>query len=191
MKTSDRRRKHRLVSLAVVLLSLIYPLQSLCAPAESVEDFLSRYYQAIPKAKSLTDLESWYTPMPPDAKLKSMLEEPALMAFFMDALKGEPTAVKVISKTVKGDRIYLELAPKTIPPRFVDASTHPGFSMTGSVIVVADADKWKVHKDFWTVKSTYKEGSETTTFGRNPPDAAGVDKAKTEAESGADATGKN
>lgn len=181
MKLSGRRIRQDLVPLAVALLGLLAPPPSQSAPAESIEAFLSRYYQAIPKAKTLLDLESWYTPMPPDPKLKSMLEEPGLMAFFMDALKGEPTAVKIVSKTVKGDRIYLDLAPQAIPQRFLEASKHPGFSMTGSAILVADGDKWKVHKDFWTVKSTYKDGSETTTFGRNPPEGAPTDKGKSEA----------
>lgn len=188
MKTSAHRKRQRLVPLVTAflwlacLVSLLCPQPAPGAPTESVEAFLARYYQAIPKAKSLLDLESWYTPMPPDPKLKSMLEEPELMAFFMEAMKGEPTAVKVISKTVKGDRIYLDVAPAAIPQRFAQASTRPGFSMTGSVIVVADGDKWKVHKDFWSVKSTSKNGSETTSFGRNPPDGADGERGKSEAD---------
>lgn len=159
----------RKIALFVSCLSICLSLSASAAFSESgetVEQFLSRYYTSLHKAKSLEDIKPFFIVKKEEEKpdinpeMFKMVEELAL-----SVVRGEPEKVKIISKKEEPNgRVRLELAPDKVPPEHLSKSGEPGFSMTGSVVLVKDNGEWKVHKDYWTVKSK----DSNLGFGKDP-----------------------
>lgn len=169
----------KLVSVAASLSALVicsngwlaaFALGNGGTPNESVEAFLQRYYQSIPKAKTLQDMEVFYTPAPKDEKTKALIDNPLIARFILQQLQNEPTKVKILSKTEKNGALYLDVAPEVMPKKYQDDSQQPGFTIKGSVVVVKADNGWLVHKDYWSVHTKSKSGEMTESFGRNPPE---------------------
>ncbi len=137
---------------------------------ESGRAFLERYFAAIGTAKSVSDLSQFYDDadmIEKDSKSDPMVHK-ALEDFALLCIKQEPIKVKVLSETKEpSGGLRFSLVPAVIPKDYESASKQPGFSMTGSVVLIRKGDSWKVHKDYWVVK-TKGFGTAVTSFGKDP-----------------------
>ncbi len=138
---------------------------------EKASAFLERYFAAIGTAKSASDLSQFYDDADKVRKeptLNPMVRK-AMDDFALSCIKQEPTKVKILSEA--NDRsggLRFSLVPAAIPPAYESASRKPGFSMTGSVVLIKRTDGWKVYKDYWVVKAKDKFGVAETSFGKDP-----------------------